>query len=259
VPHLFVRSGECRYSRAGQDAQATHLDGIIGVTMPGGFAEYFKAPACNLLVLPENVPFDAGGLTSCAVVTAVHAYRKSGLQVGDTAVVLGVGGIGLMLIQLLSSAGVRTVAVSRSAASLELAAVAGAELSLPIAAADTADRIREIAGADQDGADCVFEMVGLADTMKTAADYTMRGGRIVVIGEEAEFPAIDTIQIAQRELQITGSRNGGRQDAIDALAMMAAGVIRPRIAEAFALDDFNKALDHVRRGDAHGRVVVTIK
>jgi D-arabinose 1-dehydrogenase-like Zn-dependent alcohol dehydrogenase len=259
VPHLFVRSAECLYSRAGQDAQATHLAGIIGVTMPGGFAEYFKAPARNLLVLPENVPFDAGGLASCAVITAVHAYRKSGLQVRDTAVVLGVGGIGLMLIQLLSSAGVRTVAVSRSAASLEFAAKAGADLSLPIAAADTADRIREFAGADKDGADCVFELVGLAATMKAAADYTMRGGRIVVIGEEAEFPAIDTVEIAQRELQITGSRNGGRQDAIDALAMMAAGVIRPRIAATFALDDFNEALDHVRRGDAHGRVVVTIR
>jgi D-arabinose 1-dehydrogenase-like Zn-dependent alcohol dehydrogenase len=254
-----VRSAECRYSLAGQDAQATHLQGILGVTMPGGFAEYFKAPARNLLELPEAVPFDAGGLTSCAVITAVHAYRKSGLTAGDTAVVLGVGGIGLLLVQLLSSVGVQTVAVSRSTASLEFAAQAGADLSLLSDAADNIERIREIAGGGKDGADCIFEMVGLAGTMKAAADYTMRGGRIVVIGEEAEFPAIDSIQIAQRELQIIGSRNGGRQDALDAIEMMATGVIRPRIAETFALDNINDAMDFVRRGDAHGRVVVTIK
>lgn len=258
VPHLFVSSGECRYTRSGQHAQATHLQGIIGVTMPGGFAEYFKAPAGNLLSLPDNVPFDAGGLTSCAGVTAVHAYRKSGLQVNDTAVVLGVGGIGLMLVQLLSRSGVRTVAVSRSAASLTLATQAGAQLALNIEAAETIDRITEFAGGGKDGADCIFELVGLADTMKTAANYARRGGRIIVIGEEAEFPAIDTILIAQRELEIIGSRNGGKQDVIDALRMMSAGIIRPHIAKTFVLDDFNEALDYVRSGEAHGRVIVTM-
>ena len=259
VPHLFVRSAECRYSLAGHDAQATHLGGIIGVTLPGGFAEYFKAPARNLLVLPDDVPFDIGGLTSCAVITAVHAYRKSAFGLGDTAVVLGVGGIGLMLVQLLASSGVRTVAVSRSPASLEYASQAGADLALAIDAAETAARIRDFATDGKEGADAVFEMVGLASTMKAAASYARRGGRIIVIGEEAEYPAIDTIQIAQRELEVVGSRNGGRQDAIDALQMMAAGIIRPRITATYALEDFNAALEHVRRGDAHGRVVVAVK
>ena len=80
-----------------------------------------------------------------------------------------------------------------------------------------------------------------------------------MIGEEAEYPAIDTIQIAQRELQIIGSRNGGRQDAIDALSMMSAGIIRPHVTRSFALNDFNEAIDFVRRGEAHGRVIVTIQ
>jgi propanol-preferring alcohol dehydrogenase len=257
VPHLFVSKGECRYTRAGEHAQATHLQGIIGVTRPGGFAEYFAAPARNLLPLPDDVPFDIGGLTSCAVITAVHAFRKSGLQSGDTAVVLGAGGIGLMLVQILNRAGIRTVAVSRSPVSLKLASEAGADLSLQIGDTATADRIREFA-ADKDGADAVFELVGLAETMKVAADYTARGGKIIVIGEEAEFPAIDTIQIAQRELQIIGSRNGGKQDALDALQMMSAGIIRPQIAGTFALNDINEALDSVRSGQAHGRVIVTI-
>ena len=41
----------------------------LGYHRPGGFAEYFKAPARNLLALPGEVPFDIGGLTSCAVIT----------------------------------------------------------------------------------------------------------------------------------------------------------------------------------------------
>ncbi len=258
VPHLFVSHGECRFTRAGRHAQASDLQGIIGVTLPGGFAEYFKVPARNLLPIPDEVPFDAGGLTSCAVITAVHASRKSGLHANDMAVVLGAGGIGLMLVQLLVSAGVRTIAVSLSPVSLDLAREAGAALALPVDGADTPSRIRALAGGGKDGADCVFEMVGQAQTMKAAADYAMRGGKIVVIGEEAEFPAIDTIQIAQRELQIVGSRNGGFQDARDALEFMARGTIRPAIAARFPLDQINDGLEMVRTGRAFGRVIIDL-
>ncbi len=258
VPHLFVSSGDCRYTRAGQHAQASHLKGIIGVTLPGGFAEYFTAPARNLLPLPGDVPFDAGGLASCAVITAVHAYRKSGLQAGDSAVVLGAGGIGLMLVQLLKHAGVKTIALSRSADSLQLAVHAGADLVIKFDEPRAGDRIRNFCQGGRDGVDCVFEMVGLSNTMKAAAEVVARGGRIIVIGEESEFPAVDTIQIAQRELQIIGSRNGGRQDAIDALDFISAGIIRPHIARTLPLEQINEALSLVRNGAVHGRVVISV-
>jgi len=258
VPHLFVTGGECCYTRAGRQAQATHLQGILGVTLPGGFAEYFKAPARNLIVLPPEVPFDAGGLTSCAVITAVHAFRTAGLHLGYSAVVLGAGGIGLILVQLLHAAGVRVAAVDCRAASREQALRAGAELALDVAVADTVKRIGEMAGDEKGGVDAVFELVGRAATMQAAAGYVRRGGQIVVLGEEAEFPAIDTIHIAQKELRICGSRNGGIQDAVDGVELMARGVIRPVIAARFPLDRFNEALACVRRGEAAGRVVVTV-
>jgi D-arabinose 1-dehydrogenase-like Zn-dependent alcohol dehydrogenase len=259
VPHLFVAGAECRYTRAGQHAQATHLQGILGVTQPGGFAEYFKAPARNLLVLPAEVPFDTGGLTSCAVITAVHAFRKAALQQGHSAVVLGAGGIGLILVQLLSAARVRVVAVDCSPASRQQALQAGAELAVDIAAARTGECIREVAGEDNGGVDAVFELVGRAGTMQAAAGYVRRGGQIIVIGEEAEFPRIDTIHIAQKELTICGSRNGSMQDARDGLELMARGVIRPVIAARFPLDRFNEAIACVRRGKSPGRVIVTIR
>jgi D-arabinose 1-dehydrogenase-like Zn-dependent alcohol dehydrogenase len=259
VPHLFVRSEDCRYTRAGVDAQATHLKGIIGVTMPGGFAEYFKAPATNLIPLPDGVPFDVGGLTSCGVITAVHAFRKAGLRMGESAVVLGAGGIGLILIQLLRNAGVRVFAVDRTTERFDQALQAGAERVASIGNDTVAQQIQAFAGVAAGGVDCVFELVGRADTMKAAASFVRRCGRIIVVGEEPEFPAIDTIQIAQRELQIIGSRNGGLQDALDALDLMAAKVIRPLIAGTFPLERINDALALVRNGQAQGRVIVRIK
>ncbi|MCC6492797.1 MAG: alcohol dehydrogenase catalytic domain-containing protein [Pirellulales bacterium] len=256
VPHLFLTCGECIYCRTGRDAQCSRGRGIIGVTTGGGFAEYFKAPARNLLLLPDEVPFEAGGLVSCAVVTAVRAYRRAQVQLADPVLVLGVGGIGQILIQLLKHAGARVAALSRSQASLQIAARLGAELCLQ-AGAEAIPEIIQF--ADGEGVACAVECVGLGTTMALAAKCTRRGGRIVVVGEEAEFPAVDTIQIAQRELEIVGSRNGSKQDAQDALRWMASGVIQPPIAERVPLDRINDGLDMVRHGRVHGRVVVKVR
>lgn len=139
-----------------------------------------------------------------------------------------------------------------------MAADAGAALTLGLNEVELIEQVRGFAGAGADGAHTVFELVGLSHTMTLAAELTRRRGKIVVIGEEAECPAIDTISIAQRELQILGSRNGGMQDARDALRLMAEGVIRPPIAAHFTLEHINEAFELVRTGGAHGRVVVTL-
>jgi D-arabinose 1-dehydrogenase-like Zn-dependent alcohol dehydrogenase len=278
VPHLFVTCGQCAYCRAGEDAQCSGLRGILGVTLPGGFAEYFVAPARNLLPLPQTVSFAEGGLVSCAVITAVHAYRRAGLGVGggvipprpprggdsaipprptrggDCALVLGAGGIGQILVQLLRAGGLRVAAASRSAASLDAALRAGAHLAVSLGNPHAAAAVREFSGGE--GVDCVFECVGTAATMKAAAGFVRRGGAIIVIGEEADFPGIDTIQIAQRELRIVGSRNGSRRDAEDALKLMSSGQIRPPIARRYPLSDINEAMEFLRSGGAHGRLIV---
>jgi propanol-preferring alcohol dehydrogenase len=256
APYLFLTCGKCRYCATGREAQCTHLEGVIGVTVPGGFAEYFKAPARNLLVLPENVPFDAGGLVSCAVITAVHAYRRARLELNDAAVVLGVGGIGQILVQILQAAGVRVIAMGRSPRSLEAARRDGAALILPLESANLRDQVHDFTGGE--GADCIFECVGTSETMKVAAQCARRGGQIIVIGEEPQYPAIDTIQIAQRELEIIGSRNGGLQDARDAMEMIGTGLVRPPITARFPLERLNEALKIMRSGQANGRLVVEL-
>jgi propanol-preferring alcohol dehydrogenase len=258
APYLFVAARECFFTRSGEQAQATHLRGIIGVTLPGGFAEYFTAPARNLLTLPDAVPFDLGGLTSCAVITAVHACRKAALQCGERALVIGAGGIGSIMTQLLRHSGVRVAVLEAPGADLARAHQDGAELAVAGDGPESAARLRSFVDPDRGGFDAVFETVGRAATMAAAADLARRGGQIVVVGEEAETPPIDTVRIAQRELRITGSRNGSLQDARDALGLMACGAIRPPIRERFALGDINTAFARARRGGVQGRIVIEV-
>jgi 2-desacetyl-2-hydroxyethyl bacteriochlorophyllide A dehydrogenase len=252
VPHLFVTCGTCDYCRSGRDAQCSGVMGILGVLMPGALAEYFTIPAANVFELPDSISFQVGGLIADAVLTAVHASRRSRLRVGETAVVLGAGGVGQCLIQILFAAGVRVIAVDQTREKRESASALGAALALPA----SAGAVRDF--TDGQGAHAVFECVGKAETMAQAASYVRRGGQIIVIGEEPEFPKIDTIQIAQRELEVLGSRNGSRRDLRDAIRFVAAGTIRPRIARTFALEEINEALAFFRAG-CDGRVVITIK
>jgi D-arabinose 1-dehydrogenase-like Zn-dependent alcohol dehydrogenase len=230
------------------------MTGTLGVTASGGFAEYFVAPANNVFLLPGNVGFDVGGLACCAVVTAVHAFRRAGVELGDTAAVVGSGGVAQPLIQILKAAGARVVAISRSEEKLAIARELGADVAVNAGSPDLQASVREL--TEGVGASCVFDCVGSSQTMRDSAALVRSGGRIVVVGEEADYPAIDTIQIAQRELEIVGSRNGPRQDFVRSIAMLASGVVAPPIAQTFALEEINDALELLRSGHAHARLIV---
>lgn len=256
VPHLFIACETCYYCRAGRHQQCASVQGIIGVLCNGAFAEYFKAPARNLYKLPHNVPFDEGGLIADAVITAVHACRRARLSVGDTAAVVGAGGVGLNITQILRAAGVRVAAVDVNPAKLAKANELGAGIAATPDEPGALARLREFSGGH--GFTAIFNCVGTSASMRLCADAVMRCGRIVVIGEEPQDPRVDTIEIAQKELEIIGSRNGTRQDMVAAIALVASGAVRPLVGARFPLSEINEAFDALRQG-VLGRVVVVIK
>lgn len=256
VPHLFLNCNQCYYCRVGRQEQCTNLKGILGVLINGAFAEYFKIRAENLYKLPEQVPFDLGGLIADAVVTSVHAAKRANLHVGDTAVVLGTGGLGLTLIQILKAAGVRTIGMDLSEESLDRAREVGADKTIGVNEPDAASQVEDFTNGF--GAQCAFNCVGTRQSMRQSADFVMRCGRIVVIGEEPDFPPINTAEIAQQELEIIGSRNGTRQDMVEAIRLLGNGLVKPPIARRFPLDQINEAFDFMRHTRG-GRVVIVVK
>ena len=253
VPYLFITDGD-ELHKDPRHAPSATVKHIIGTSIPGGFAEYFKAPARNLLKLPPNIPFESGGLVSCAIITAVHALHRSRAAAGETAIVIGIGGIGIVEIQILAAKGCRVIAIGRTPEDLDLARHAGADLAVT---AEQSAKIMSFTGGN--GADLAFDLVGIASTMKTCVDLLRVRGRLIIIGEEDECPPINTIQIAQRELEILGSRNGGIHDAREAIELMTRGVVTPRIDRVMPLEQFNEAMDYMRSGKARGRVVIRVK
>jgi 2-desacetyl-2-hydroxyethyl bacteriochlorophyllide A dehydrogenase len=256
VPHLFFSCDRCYFCRAGRHQQCTNLKGILGVLCAGAFADYFKVPAANLFVLPRNVPFDLGGLIADAVVTALHASRRASLKLGDSALVLGAGGVGQNLIQILSVAGINVVAVDRSPEKLNLAREMGALLTFKLD--DFQACLETLDASLPDGLRCAFNCVGTGESLRLCADFVMQGGRIVIIGEEREPLSINTTEIAQKELEIIGSRNGTRQDMVDAIRLLEAGVVKPYVAGRYALEEINEAIRQMQNNPV-GRLIVVMK
>jgi propanol-preferring alcohol dehydrogenase len=244
APYLFEACGHCPSCHTGNEAQCEATSGILGVTRNGAFAEFYKVRADNLERVPDALDLTLAGLMSCAAITAVRAVQRSNIDVSHRAAVIGAGGIGLLVVQILVARGIETYVVE-PAASGRAAALAGGAAGA-FAPDESIDFVF----------DRVFDLVGTTLSTSLAGRIVRRMGRIIVIGEEAEFPAVDTIAIAQREIEIVGSRNGSRCDAAEALALMADGVIRPKIAKRISLEQLNDAMSAMRSGSVHGRIVV---
>jgi 2-desacetyl-2-hydroxyethyl bacteriochlorophyllide A dehydrogenase len=254
VPSLFFTCDECYYCRVGRHQQCSNLKGILGVLCDGAFAEYFKVPGRNAFRLPDVISFDAGGIIADAVVTAVHAAKRAGLVSGSTAVVIGGGGVGLCIAQVLAGTGVRVAVIDVSIEKLSTAQSYGAT-----AAFLTGEAIPSVKSwSGSDGVQCVFDCVGSTQSLECACRMVMDGGRVVVVGELDQPCPVASTQIAQRELEIIGSRNGTRQDLAEAIRLVERGIVRPPIAACFPLEEINHAMKSVREG-VTGRVVVQVR
>jgi len=234
VPHLF------------EYADDGHLE-VLGVTRDGAFAEYFVARAENLVRIPSNVSPIHAGLAACAGVTAVHAINRGDISKGDRVAIIGAGGIGALLIQLSRDIGAHVTAIDLNREALMAAHNEGAaETATPESAKETKAK----------SFDRVFDLVGSSDTSQLACDLVRDRGRIIIIGESDEFLRTTSTVIAQRELEIIGSRNGSKEELAEALRLMSEGSLLPRIDRTISLAESDPALDEMASGNTNGRIVI---
>ena len=200
--HYNITCGSCVYCASGHE-QFCPTCLMIGHYTDGGYAELIAVPARNALRLPEEIPFPQGATLMCASATAYHALRKSGLAAGESAAIIGVGGLGMSAVQFARYFGAMDVfAVDIREESLKLAAGYGA---IPVNAR-SCDPVEEIKRLTKDrGVDVAVEMLGRAKTMQQAVRCLAPLGRAVIVGIGGEPLALDTYhEILGGEAQLIG-------------------------------------------------------
>ena len=181
---------------------------VIGVSCSeyrrdGAFADYIAVPARVLYSLPDGLPFERAALVE-AVSVAAHAVSRSPLEDASSALVLGSGMIGLLIVQVLRARGcTRIIAVDVDPARLQMARRFGATMTLASDTADLAARVREM--TEGRGADIVFEAVGLAATVRMAVDSTRKGGHVTLVGNLSPTVELPLQAVVTRELTLAGS------------------------------------------------------
>jgi len=253
--------GYCEQCLTGRHNICDNEPGQLGFNMDGGDAEYVVVPARNLAPVPAAVDFATAAVLSCAGMTAVHAVRLSSLRLGQTAVVDGIGGVGILVVQAARHAGARVIAVADSEDKRRFALSHGAADAVVVAQADDyaslPDAVRELTGGR--GADVFFELVGTRESMAAGIRCLAKGGRFVSTGYTDQELTVHPIEFILSETSLISTVAATRQDLQDAIRLAAGGQMTVPIAGRYPLDGVQGALDALRKRAVLGRQVLDLQ
>ena len=263
----YCGEGEPWLCERSSDAAGSPYATVDGVPVhpglsTGGFAEETVVSERAVVPVPDAVPLEQAALVGCAVMTGVGAVLSTArVRAGQSVLVVGLGGVGLSVLQGARLAGAgRVVAVDRSPDKLELARTLGATDVLE-AGGDLPRQVRGL--TERRGVDHAFDCVGLAATIRACWSATRRGGTTTVVGigsgdTQVSFSPLELFHFA-RVLQgcVYGSTDPQR-DLPRVLAHAAAGELDlgALITRRIGLDEVESAFSDLEAGSG-ARAVVT--
>lgn len=175
-----VPCGKCEFCMTGRYNLCPDVVFMATPPYDGAFVEYVAHPANMAFLLPENMTTMEGALVEPLSV-GFHAAQQSGASVGQTAVILGAGCIGLVTMLSLHSMGVKTVyVVDVIEKRLEKAKALGAAAVFNSKQKDVCREIMTLTNGQ--GVDLVFETAGNAATTYMTSYLVKKGGTITLVG-----------------------------------------------------------------------------
>ncbi|WP_285623063.1 NAD(P)-dependent alcohol dehydrogenase [Kineosporia sp. NBRC 101677] len=253
ILHPLVTCGLCRACRDGDDVHCVNSK-FPGIDTDGGYAEYLLSNARSVVKLDQALqPADVAALADAGL-TAYHAVAKAArvLRPGDTAVVIGAGGlghIGVQVFRALSAA--RLIVVDRSADALKLAADLGAEHTI-VADGTQVQQVLDL--TEGNGAEAVIDFVGEGGALEDGVAMLRRAGNYYVIGYGGTL-SVPTIDIISTEVNFVGNLVGSYSDLAELMVLAARGKVTLHTA-TYSLSDFAQALTDLDRGNVRGRAIL---
>jgi len=203
----LIWCGQCPPCEQGKYVQCVDYD-YLGSRSDGGLAEFVVAPRQNLVRVPAGVSLEVAAMTEPAAV-ALHAVRRGGELVGQTAAVFGAGPIGLMVAQWARAIGAAQVILfDLVPEKLKMARELGFSLAFDSREVDPVKTVESLTAGE--GAHLSIEGAGVPPTCVQALASARRGGRVVLLGNPAadvNLPAGLISQLMRREVNIFGTWN----------------------------------------------------
>ncbi len=237
----------CHSCDSGDHNLCNQAQGTI-VRRHGGFAEKVRAEETAIVALPEGVNPDSAGPLFCGGITVFNPLVQFDVKPTDEVGVIGIGGLGHLALQFLRAWGCKVVAFSSSQAKQQEALDLGAH---EVINSRDADAVAASAGR--------FNMI--ISTVNVKLDWTAylstlsAKGRLHFVGATLEPIEVGVFDLISAQRSISGSPVGSPATIRQMLDFAALHSIEP-VTEYYSFEQVNQALDRLREGKAHYRVVL---
>lgn len=199
VVNPLLPCGKCLICNEGKIHLCPNLN-LIGIDRHGAFAEYTKVDIDKIIKIPDSLSLELAALAEPTAV-AVHAVRKARAYVGDKVVVIGGGPIGQLIAQICKLNGAFPVILSEIAPErINFAQNMG--LITATSKEETIKKVQKL--IRKEGADIVFEAVGVQSTYDYITDIVKPDGKIIIVGAPSSPILFNIWKVYFNELNIIG-------------------------------------------------------
>jgi 2-desacetyl-2-hydroxyethyl bacteriochlorophyllide A dehydrogenase len=251
---IDVTCGRCRHCRGGETQRCPTMQ-RIGFERDGGHAEYVAVPAANLVRVPAELSYDAAAILPDAVACMYHSLICQGhVGVGQTVLILGVGGLGIHGVQIARLSGAQVLATSRRPERLRLAKTYGA---IPLNPETESLEAAVAEFTHGEGIDLVVDNIGNRTSLRQGLGVLRPGGRFLVVAYLDETFEIPSIPLFKTEQQIIGCRGSTKLDLMEVVRLAQTGQLTPIVGAHYSLEEIREAAARLESGDLVGRIVLT--
>lgn len=250
----WIGDGICPACRIGEE-NVCDAPRSLGVYQDGGYSELVLVPSHKYLVKLGDYDADAAASLACSGLTAYTAVKKASVVPGETMVIVGAGGLGLMAVQLARAiTNARIAVVDIDDKKLAEARRLGAHETINSGTSDPVKGIKDI--TSNLGAEAVIDFVNNAKTAPNAFNMLRKRGRLVPVGLFGGSMELNLPLVPLRAITIAGGYTGKFADLVELVALAKQGRLQSTVSRTFHLDQANAALEELKAGKIIGRAVI---
>jgi D-arabinose 1-dehydrogenase-like Zn-dependent alcohol dehydrogenase len=240
--------GRCATCQSGDQAHCAQ--GQSWMNIGGGNSELMLAWASGCMLLPDGLDYDAAAPIFCAGYTVMSGLRNATPKPGERVAVLGLGGLGHLALQFSRAVGLETWAVTGHAdKAKELKALGASEV---LVGGDDPGKAMTDAG----GFDVILATTNSSKQVSSALGGLRLNGRLVNMGITPDGPiTVDPMALLLGQRQLRGSSQDERSDLFEALALVAAGKVKP-VLETYPITKVNEVRERLAQGKVRYRAVL---
>ncbi len=256
---VFIAPGlscfRCQWCQAGLDNLCQSY-GIFGAKTDGGYAQFAKARADDLIPIPAGISFEEAAAFPLVFLTAWHMLMtRAALRPGETVLIHAAGsGIGHAAVQIAKLTGATVYTTVGTDAKMPKAKALGADEVINYQREDFQARIHQLTNSQ--GVDVVFEHIG-PNTWDNSLRVLKKGGRLVTCGATSgpNVP-LDLRYVFSRQLSLLGSMMGTRSELLTITQLIGTRRLRPVVDTVYPLRDAKAAQERMLNRDLFGKLLL---